>query len=99
LDFFSKLTDAYKEHKIMEREMTRIQAQKEVLITEIEKRYELYHKVFDYIFDERKVSITKSFEIIDKGLREGDKELVGIGMQGLSKIVSSSPFANFRPAF
>lgn len=96
LNFFNKLTDAYKEAKITEREIAKIQAQKEILLTEIEKRYDLYHKVFDHIFDERKVAIAKSFEIIDKGLNEGDKDLISIGMQGLSKVVSSSPFANIE---
>lgn len=96
LNFFNKITDSYKEAKVTEREIAKIQAQKEILLTEIEKRYELYHKVFDHIFDERKVAIAKSFEIIDKGLNEGDKDLISIGMQGLSKVVSSSPFANIE---
>ncbi|MDM5329848.1 hypothetical protein [Neobacillus sp. CF12] len=96
LNFFNKLTVAYKEAKVTERELAKIQAQKEVLLTEMEKRYDLYHKVFDRIFDERKVAIAKSFEVIDLGLQQGDKELVSIGMQGLSKVVSSSPFANIE---
>ncbi|MET1180555.1 hypothetical protein ABG775_21700 [Peribacillus simplex] len=96
LNFFNKLTDAYTEAKVTKREIAKIQAQKEVLLTEIEKRYELYHKVFDHIFDERKVAIAKSFEIIDKGLNEGDKDLISKGMHGLSKVVSSSPFANIE---
>lgn len=94
LNFFTKLTDAYKEAKVTEREIANIQAQKEILLTEIEKRYDLYYKVFDRIFDERRVAITKSFEVIDKGLKDGDKDLISIGMQGLSNVVSSSPFAN-----
>lgn len=79
-----------------EREVAKIQAQKEVLITEIEKKYDLYHEIFAQIFEERKAAIVKSFEIIDKGLNEGNKELVSSGMQGLSKIVSTSPFANLE---
>ncbi|MBW8347937.1 hypothetical protein K0H71_00580 [Bacillus sp. IITD106] len=94
LNFFTILTDAYKEAKVTEREIAKIQAQQEILLTEIEKRYDLYYKVFDMIFDERRVSIAKSFEIIDKGFKDGDNDLITIGMQGLSKVVSSSPFAN-----
>jgi hypothetical protein len=78
LNFFNKLTDAYKETKVTERELAKIQAQKEILLTEMENRYELYNKVFDRIFDERKVAIAKSFEVIDQGLQQGDKELVSI---------------------
>ena len=96
LNFFNKLTDAYKEAKVTEREIAKVQAQKEVLLSEIEKKYDLYHKVFDRIFDERRVAIAKSFEIIDKGLQDGNKDLISIGMQGLSTVVSSSPFANIE---
>ncbi|TWT27727.1 hypothetical protein [Planomicrobium sp. CPCC 101110] len=94
VDIFSKLTDAYVEHKVTERELAKIQAQKEFLLTEIEKKYDLYRYIFEQLFNERKAVINKSFEIIDKGLKENDKELISTGMQGLSKIVSTSPFAN-----
>ncbi|MFT8323270.1 MAG: hypothetical protein ABF649_20600 [Bacillus sp. (in: firmicutes)] len=96
LNFCGKLTEAYKEAKVTEREIEKINAQKEVLLTEIEKKYELYHKVFDRIFDERNKAIGKSFDIIDKGLKEGDKDLISMGLQSLSKVVSSSPFGNVQ---
>jgi len=94
LEFFSKLTDAYTESQITSREIAAVQAQKEIIIQEIESKYELYHKVFDRLFDERKVAITKSFEIIDKGLASGDRELIGMGLQTLSQVVTTSPFAD-----
>lgn len=94
LNTFKELTSAYKEAKITEREIAKIEAQRDIVLTEIEKRYELYHKVFDHVFAERKTAIAKSFELIDKGIQEGDKEIISIGMQGLSTVVSSSPFAN-----
>lgn len=96
LNLFHKLTDAYGESQNTKKELAKIQAQKEVVIIEIEKKYELYHHVFDRIFAERGVAITKSFEIIDQGLSSGDKDLISMGLQSLSKIVSSSPFANFQ---
>lgn len=94
LDFFDKLQSSYETYRVTETEIRKIEAQRDVLITEITQRYELYHKVFDSIFEERRLAISKSFEIIDEGLKSNDRELVNIGMQGLSKIVSSSPFAN-----
>jgi hypothetical protein len=96
LRFFNVLTEAYKENQITRLELAKLEAQKEVALLEIKNKYELYHKVFDAIFDERKIAIQKSFDIIDRGLDSGDKELISMGMQGLSKIVSSSPFANFQ---
>jgi len=96
LKFFNVLTEAYKENQITSFELAKLEAQKEVALLEIKNKYDLYHKVFDAIFDERKMATQKSFDIIDQGLASGDKELISMGMQGLSKIVSSSPFANFQ---
>lgn len=94
--FFNQLTEAYNQSQSTKVELARIEAMKESVLLEIQNKYDLYHKVFDQIFDERRTAINKSFDLIDKGLDSGDKELVSIGMQGLSKIVSSSPFANME---
>ena len=96
LSFFSKLSEAYREDKITQREITKIEAQKDVLIHIITEKYNLYHRVFDRIFDERKQGINKSFEIIDKGIKDKNNELISLGLGSLSKIVSSSPFANMN---
>lgn len=96
MDFFTKLTNAYKEAKTTEREIAVIEAQKEVLLTNIEKKYDLYYKVFNRIFNERENAINKSFDIIDKGLENDDKDLISMGLKSLSKIVSSSPFGDIQ---
>ena len=96
LDFFNKLAEAYREGKITQREIAKIDAQKEVLIQLITEKYNLYHSVFNRIFDERKQGIDKSFEIIDKGIKDKDKDMISMGLGSLSKIVSSSPFANIQ---
>lgn len=95
-NFFNQLTDAYNQSQATKVELARLEAMKEAVLLEIQNKYDIYHQVFDHIFDERKITINKSFDIIDKGLNSGDKELITIGMQSLSKIVSSSPFANME---
>ncbi|MFC7371108.1 hypothetical protein ACFQPF_05415 [Fictibacillus iocasae] len=96
LSFVEKLAEAYKEHKMTERELARIEATRDILMTEMAKKYELYHKVFDQIFEERRIAVGKTFAIIDKGLADGNKELVSMGLNSLSTIVSTSPFADFK---
>lgn len=92
LKVLEALSEAYKESKVTERELSIINAKKEFLLTEIELKYELYHDIFRRIFDERQTSVNKSFEIIDRGLASDDKELISDGLRTLSQIVSSSPF-------
>lgn len=96
LDFFEKLTDAYTENQVTEREIAIVEAQKEILLQDMEKKYDLYYEIFDRVFDERKSAINKSFDIIDKGLDEGDNDLISMGLKSLSKVVSSSPFGDIQ---
>lgn len=94
--FFSELIDAYKENQRNEVELEKISAKKEIVIKEMELRYDLYNKIFHEIFYERRSAINKSFEIIDKGIKNDDKELISMGLSSLSRIVSSSPFADLN---
>jgi hypothetical protein len=96
LSFFNSLMEAYHEDQNIRRDIAKIDAMRDVVLTEITKRYDLYHQVFDRIFDERKDAIHRHFDIIDRGIAGSDKDLIIQGLQGLSMIVSSSPFANFQ---
>jgi biopolymer transport protein ExbB/TolQ len=77
-------------------EIKTLEVKEKVLLTEIHLKYETYNKIFKAIFDERKDAITKSFDIIDKGLADDDKDLISMGLSSLSTIVASSPFSNLK---
>ena len=62
----------------------------------MELKYQLYNKIFYEIFSERRISINKSFEIIDKGIAEQDREIISLGLSTLSEIVTTSPFLDFQ---
>ncbi|MBE5103314.1 hypothetical protein [Priestia aryabhattai] len=96
IKFIKVLGEAYTENQITEREIAKIHAQREVLLSEIRRKYDLYEKVFEQIFSERKVAIHKSFEVIDIGLETNDRELIVSGLHSLSKVVSSSPFTDLQ---
>jgi predicted adenine nucleotide alpha hydrolase (AANH) superfamily ATPase len=96
LALFQQLTEAYKEHQVTERETAKIQSQKEIILKQIEKKYDAFYFVFEKVFEERRETIHKMFDIIDRGLKANDKELIGIGLQNLSKVVASSPFGNLQ---
>lgn len=95
IKFIKILGEAYNENQITEREIEKIHAQREILLIEIKRKYDLYEKVFERIFDERKIAIHKSFEVIDQGLATSNRELISTGLHSLSQIVSNSPFTDF----
>ena len=91
---FKMFLEFRKEEEITKREIKRLDTAKEVLLVDIEKRYDTIHTLFTMVFDERKQSIDKFFQIIDQGIREKDKEMISMGLSSLSTVVASSPFSN-----
>jgi len=94
--FVNNLIEAFREAQEVRRDMAKIEAMRSIVVTEITRRYDLYEKVFDCIFEERKDAMRCYFDIIDRGVTHNDKDLVLQGLQGLSTVVASSPFANLK---
>lgn len=90
----SDILEAYKENQRAKIEIAAINAKKEVLIEDIKQRYDFYKYVFDNVFSERRKHMEKCFEIIDKGIKENNENYVSVGLENLSKVVSSSPIAD-----
>ncbi len=91
---FTMFLEYKKEAEITKREIKRLDVAKETLLYEIERKYDFFHSLFTQVFAERKLAIEKDFEIIDKGIKENDKELILMGLANLSMVVASSPFSN-----
>lgn len=94
LSTMKMLVEANRDNNQTKRDIAIIEAKTDLLVKEMELKYDLYYKVFGTIFNERKQAIDKSFEIIDKGLKENNKDLISMGLGSLSQVVSSSPFSN-----
>ena len=93
-EVFSLVMNCFRESEITKRETARYDAMVEVLTAEINRKYDLWEKVFTEVFKERRTGILKTFEVIDEGIRSNDKQLINMGLMGLSSIVASSPFAD-----
>ena len=94
--FFKNLIEVYKEGKKTDLEIEQLRLKKELLLMEMEKRHELYNKIFTEIFVERRRAIQKYFEIIDRGLAENNRELISMGLSHLSQVVTTSPFSDIN---
>ena len=91
---FKLFLESQKQTEITKRELRKIEAMKEVMIEEITGKYKFYEFFFNKMFSERGEAIKKDFEIIDKGMKENNRDLVGAGVSGLSQIVAASPFTD-----
>ncbi|MCL2832155.1 MAG: hypothetical protein FWD78_03205 [Treponema sp.] len=93
---FEMLADSHKESEITKREIKKYESMKEVMIQEITGKYRLYEFFFSKVFSERGEAIKKDFEIIDRGMKDNNRDLINTGVRGLSKVVSASPFADIE---
>jgi hypothetical protein len=91
---FELLLACQKESEMTKREEKKYEAMKEIMIREITGKYAFYEFFFSRIFAERQEAIRKDFEIIDRGMKENNRDLVSDGVSGLSRVVASSPFAD-----
>jgi len=92
LDLISKFVDFGKEYQKSKREIKKFECARDILIKKIETDYKKSHEIISKVFSERDKVINKSFEIIDKGLKDNDKDLIIQGLQQASNIVLKSPF-------
>ena len=93
---FQMLAKSQKESEITKREIRKYDSIKDVMIQEITGKYKFYEYFFSRIFAERGEAIKKDFQIIDKGMKENNRDLIGTGVSGLSQIVASSPFTDME---
>jgi hypothetical protein len=91
---FEMLLSCKQESEMTKREIKRYDSMKEVMIQEITGKYQFYESLFSKIFAERQETIKKDFEIIDEGMKRDDRELIAVGVSGLSQLVTSSPFTD-----
>jgi hypothetical protein len=93
---FEMLLECTRESELTKREEKRYDSMKEVMIREITGKYAFYEFFFSRLFSERQEVIKKDFEIIDRGMKQNNRELINAGVSGLSQLVASSPFADLE---
>ena len=93
---FEMLVECKKESELSRRELKKYDSMKEVMISEITGKYSFYEFLFSKIFAERQDIIKKDFEIIDRGMKQNNRDMIAAGVSGLSQVVASSPVAELE---
>ena len=89
--FISDLTNFHSAMNSHKKDMAMIEAKKEIILKNLELKYDFLYKLFGEVFYERRLAINKTFEVIDKGIRENDRGLITSGLNNLSNIVVHNP--------
>jgi len=93
---FELLSSCRKESELTQREIKKYDTMKEVMLREITGKYAFYEFLFSKIFAERAEVIKKDFEIIDRGMKQNNSDLIATGVSGLSQIVASNPITDME---
>ncbi|MGZ2371760.1 hypothetical protein ACXR6G_18420 [Ancylomarina sp. YFZ004] len=87
----NQLANSWNESKRLDNENLKIKGD----IMNMALKFQQTQYLLDKIFSERSSVIDKHFEIIDRGLKEGNDELMLQGLKNVSNFVSQNPLENF----
>lgn len=86
----------YKFCEVQETKRVNINAQRDVLIKNIEARKEIVMKFLDKSFDERKENFAKLFSLVDKAMASNNNEQLALALQSINLLAAESPFKALR---
>ncbi|SNA64719.1 hypothetical protein [Flavobacterium psychrophilum] len=90
-DLLNKAGSIYLESKKIDNDNLKLKNELVTIVSDFKIKQGYLHA----IFDERSRIIDKHFEVIDKGIRENNDELILKGLRGASEFVSTNPLDNF----
>lgn len=90
-DLVNKVGDIFIESKRIDNENLKLKTDLATIVSDFKIKQGFLH----FVFEERSRIIDKHFEVIDKGLRENNDELILKGLRGASEFVCTNPLENF----
>jgi hypothetical protein len=90
-DLLNKAGNIYIESKRIDNDNLKLKNELATIVSDFKIKQGYLHA----IFEERSRIIDKHFEVIDKGIRENNDDLILKGLRGASEFVSTNPLDNF----
>lgn len=87
-----KIGEVYQFCEAQETKRVNINAQRDVLIKQIEARKEIVMRYLDKSFDERKENFAKLFSLVDKAVTTHNNEQLALALQSINLLAAESPF-------
>ncbi len=95
LGLMQNASNLYAQCKMMEEKTEQIKLWGEVKIAETVAKYRSCQDFLTFTFGERDKALTKHYDLLDKAVADGDRELIVAALKGISGIVTSSPLSDF----
>lgn len=96
LNLMQSAVDLYSQCKMVEEKTEQIRMWSEVKIVETVAKYRSCQEFLNYTFGERDKALSRHYDLLDKAVEDGDKELIVEALHGISGIVTASPLSKFE---
>ncbi len=96
LNLMQSAVDLYSQCKMVEEKTEQIRMWSEVKIAETVAKYRSCQEFLNYTFGERDKALSKHYDLLDKAVEDGNKELIVEALHGISGIVTASPLTKFE---
>ena len=95
LGIVQNVTGLYSQCCEIKAKTEQVKAWSEVKITETIAKYKSCQDFLSFTFGERDKALSKHYDLLDKAVETGDKDLIIAALSGISGIVTSSPLSDF----
>lgn len=92
----NNLINIYGISKRVEQNIAQLECATNVQLANISARFQLQQQALQGIFGQRQQGLSKQFDVLDKAMQQGDRELIIESLRGISTIVTSSPLEDFE---
>ena len=86
----------YSQCKMVEEKTEQVRMWSEVKIAETVAKYRSCQEFLNYTFGERDKALSRHYDLLDKAVEDGNKELIVEALHGISGIVTASPLSKFE---
>lgn len=95
VDLLMQASNLYAQCLQVEQKTEQIRMWSEVQIAKTVAKYRSCQEFLNFTFGERDRALTKHYDVLDKAVESGDRELIIAALKGISGIVTSSPLSDF----
>lgn len=96
LQTIDKVADVWRYSKMVEQNIAQIQGATAIELAKISAKFQNQQTALMGIFGQRQQGLSGQFEVLEKAMKENDRELIIESLRGISTIVTSSPLEDFE---
>lgn len=96
LDLANQVTEVYAESQRLNAQVDMARICSQVELAKIASKFQVTKHTIEKVFGERQSALSKHYDTLDYGIKNGDREIIIAAMHEISSIVVSSPLSDIQ---